>query len=210
VEIFSLETPIITEYPKELYPGTPLLVKGSAFPEATVKVFLQNDKTGETTGQSKADKDGYWSYIDLSIKKSGTYKLFVQAVDDSGGKSQPSAKVTILVTKPVFIRIGDLSITCFAMSILTLLLFIFGFSIMIFAWRRKKKKIRREVSEAEEALKKAFKELKKKIEEQAAKLDGKKGLNSVEQEIADNLKEALKISEAYISEELRDIDDELR
>ena len=209
VEIFSLEAPVITDYPKELYPGTPLLVKGSALPGATVNVFLQG-KTGEAIGRSEADKDGFWSYIDLSIEEEGIYKIFAQTIDGNGGKSQPSPKVTVLVTKPVFIRIGDLSITCFAMILLVLILLVFGILIMAIAWRRRKKRIRREVSEAEEALIKAFRALKEETEEQVARLDGQKGLNPVEQEIADNLKEALKISEGYVREELRDIDDELK
>ena len=81
---------------------------------------------------------------------------------------------------------------------------------MIFIWRRRKEKVRKEISQAEEALRKAFKALREEAEEQIARLDGKKGLSKSEQIIYDNLTEALKISESYISEELKDIENELK
>jgi hypothetical protein len=210
VEITSLEAPVIIEYPKELYPGTPLLIKGSAPSGSMVKIHLQNEKTGETIGETKAGDDGAWSYIDFSIKESGTYRIFAHAEDEAGGKSLPSAKVTVLATRPVFIRIGDLSVTCYAMLILLAVLILIVFFFMIFIWRRRKEKVRKEISQAEEALRKAFKALREEAEEQIARLDGKKGLSKSEQIIYDNLTEALKISESYISEELKDIDDELK
>ncbi len=210
VEITSLEAPVIIEYPKELYPGTPLLIKGLAPSWSKVKIHLQNEKIGETIGETKAGEDGVWSYIDFSIKESGTYRIFAHAEDEAGGKSLPSAKVTVLATRPVFIRIGDLSVTCFAMLILLAILIIIALFFIIFTWRRRKEKVRKEISQAEEALRKAFKALREEAEEQIARLDGKKGLSKSEQIVYDNLTEALKISESYISEELKDIKRELK
>ena len=76
--------------------------------------------------------------------------------------------------------------------------------------KRKKDKMKKEISEAEKALYQAFKALKEETEEQVAKLDGKPGLNEREKKICDDLKEALKISEKFIGKEIEDIEKEMK
>jgi len=210
IEITSLEAPVIVEFPKELYPGTPLLIKGLAPSGSTVKIHLENEKTGETIGETKTGEDGTWSYVDFSIKESGPYSIFVHTEDGFGGKSLPSPKITVLAVRPVFIRIGDMSITSFAVLVILAILVVIVLLFTFLAWGRRKKKIRKEISETEVALTKAFKALREEAGDQIARLDGKKSLSKSEQIACDNLKEALKIAESYISDKLKDISDELK
>ncbi len=51
-----------------------------------------------------------------------------------------------------------------------------------------------------------FKTLREETKEQIAKLDGEPGLSEREKKICDDLKKALKISEKFIGEEIKDIE----
>jgi len=55
----------------------------------------------------------------------------------------------------------------------------------------------------------AFRALRDEVEEQIEYLDGKPGITKDERQVRDKLKEALNISEEFISKELKDIEKEL-
>jgi len=211
--ILPIEAPVITDYPRELLPGSILSIKGTALPEVTVRVYIQKDEKEVKTEETKSDKKGDWSYIGTEPLEKGAYKIWVEAIDSLGAKSQPSEKITIQVVSPAFIRIGKLAID-YLMTIITLLILIlvmvFG---VIWTWQKiikRKKRLRKEITEAERALYQAFKALKEETEEQIAKLDGKPDLSDREKKICDELKKALKISEKFIGKEIKDIEKELR
>jgi 5-hydroxyisourate hydrolase-like protein (transthyretin family) len=212
ITILPIETPIITDYPKTLLLGSILSIKGTAVPETTIKVYLQKDKKELKIGETKSDKEGRWTYIEVEPVEKGIYEVWAEARDSLGGKSKPSEKVTIRVTPLVFIRIGKLAID-YLTTIITLLVLILAIAIGIFwSWqkkRKRRKKVRKEITEAEKSLYKAFKALKEKTEEQVAKLDGKPGLNEREKKIYDDLKEALKSSERLVEKEIKGLKREL-
>jgi len=213
INILPIEAPVITDYPKELIPGNILSVKGRAIPEANIKFFIQKDEEEPKIGETKSDKEGNWTYIEVRPLEKGVYKVWAEAVDIYGAKSMPSEKVTVLVSPPVFIRIGKLVIdyltTIITLLVLILIIF-FGIFWIWLAIKRRKRKLEKEVTEAEKALRQAFKALKKKVEEQVAKLDGEPGLSEREKKICDDLKEALKISKKFIGKEIEDIERELK
>jgi 5-hydroxyisourate hydrolase-like protein (transthyretin family) len=209
ISILPIAAPIITDYPHELIPGSLLAVKGTALPEVTLKVYLQEDNREAKIRETKSDQEGKWSYIEAEPVENGVYQVWTEAVDIYGAKSNLSEKISILVSPPVFIRIGKLAID-YLTTIMTLLTLILAIIFVIFwAWRKireEKRKIRKETGEAEKALYQAFKTLKEKVEEQVAKLDGKPGLNKREEKICDDLKESLRVSEEFIGKEIEDIE----
>ena len=213
INVLPIEAPIITDYPRELLPGSILSIKGTALPEVTIRVYIQKDEKEIKTGETKSDKEGRWTYIEVEPVEKGIYEVWAEAIDSSGAKSKPSEKVTIQVVSPAFIRIGKLAID-YLMTIITLLVLILILVLgVIWSWQKikeRRKKMRKEISEAEKALYQAFKALKQETEEQVAKLDGKSGLNEREKKICDDLKEALKISEKFIGKEIKDIEKELQ
>jgi len=213
INVLPIEAPIITDYPRELLPGSILSIKGTALPEVTIRVYIQKDEKEIKTGEIKSDKEGRWTYIEVEPVEKGMYEVWAEAIDSSGAKSKPSEKVTIQVVSPAFIRIGKLAID-YLMTIITLLVLILILVLgVIWSWQKikeRRKKMRKEISEAEKALYQAFKALKQETEEQVAKLDGKSGLNEREKKICDDLKEALKISEKFIGKEIKDIEKELQ
>ena len=213
INVLPIEAPIITDYPRELLPGSILSIKGTALPEVTIRVYIQKDEKEIKTGETKSDKEGRWTYIEVEPVEKGIYEVWAEAIDSSGAKNRSLEKVTILVSPPAFIRIGKLAID-YLMTIITLLVLILILVLgVIWSWQKikeRRKKMRKEISEAEKALYQAFKALKEETEEQVAKLDGKPGLNEREKKICDDLKETLKISEKFIGKEIEDIEKEMK
>jgi 5-hydroxyisourate hydrolase-like protein (transthyretin family) len=212
INILSIEMPIITDYPHELLPGSIFSIKGTALPEVTVRVYIQKDGKVIKMGETKSDKEGKWTYIEVEPVEKGIYQVWTEAIDIFGAKSRPSKKVTVLVSPPVFIRIGKLAIdylTTIMTLLILILVIIFG---IIWSWqkiRQRKRRLKKELDEAEKALYQAFKALKEEVEEQIAALDKKPGLSKSEKELRDKLQEALNISEEFIGKEIKDVEKEL-
>lgn len=193
--------------------GSILSVKGTALPEVVVRLFVQKDEKDIKTGEAKSDTLGNWVYIDVDPVEKGVYQVWAEAVDSTGATSLPSEKVTIVVGPPPFLRIGQIAID-YLTTIMTLIILTLAIILVIFwflLWMRKKKKeIEDEIREAEKALHKAFKFLRKETKEQVATLDGKPGLSPREEKIRDKLKEALDSSEKIIDEKIKDIKKEVK
>lgn len=211
--ILALEAPVITDYPKELTPGNLLSIKGTAIPESTIIVSIKKDKEEVRKGETRSDKVGKWTFIEVEPLEKGIYKIWAEAIDSRGAKSDFSEEIIIEVIPPIFLRIGFLVID-YLTTFITLLVLI-GIIIFAFIWFwqkiiKRKKRLRKEITEAEQVLYYAFKTLKEEIEKQISKLDGEVGLNEREKNICDRLKEALKISEEFIGKEISDIEKELK
>ena len=210
VTILPIETPVITDYSQTMLPGSILSIKGTALPGVQVRVYTQKDKEEVKIEEIKSDEKGKWSYIRTEPLEEGVYKVWVEAVDSLGATSRPSEKITIQVSPPVFIKIGNLAID-YLTTIITLLVLILTIVLgLIWTWRKfikREKRLKREVTEAEKALYYAFKALKEETKEQIAKLDGKPGLSEREKKICNELKKALKVSEKFIGKEIKDIEE---
>lgn len=84
--------------------------------------------------------------------------------------------------------------------------------VLLYAWYRVsfwKKRLRIETEEAESAVDKSFKDMRKRIEKQIEMLDNTPGLTQEEKEIRDKLEEALNSSEGIIKKEIKDIKKEI-
>ncbi|MGC9046817.1 MAG: hypothetical protein ACP5IC_01730 [Minisyncoccia bacterium] len=212
INILPIEKPVITDYPRELLPGSILPIKGTALPDVTVMVYIQKDKNEIKTGETKSDKDGRWTYIIFEPVEKGIYKVWAEDVDSLGARSEPSEKVTIQVIPPVFIRIGKLAIdypTTVIILLVVIGILIFTLFLILKKIEQRKRKLRKEITKDKKALYQAFKILREEIKEQIEKLDGEEGLSEREKKICDDLKKALKISEEFIGKEIKDIEKEI-
>jgi len=205
IEILAIEAPVITDYPSELLPSSILLIKGTAIPETTIKVYVKKDKGEVKIGETKSDKEGKWVFIEVEPVERGVYSIWAQTINASGSKSGSSEEISILVSPPVFIKIGQLAID-YLTTIMTLLILILAIIFGIFwAWLIIKEKRKKGINDAEKALHKAFKNLMKETEKQVKTLDGKPGLSKREKKVCNNLKKALKTAEKNIDKEIKDI-----
>jgi len=213
-EISPIKGLEITKIPISIRTGETLSVEGKADPGITVRVYIQNLLEKEPILEKiKADSNGKFVLIYDKTLSKGDYVIWAQAEDERGALSEPTKKYDLEVGLPPFLKFGKIAID-YLTTIITLLVLILVLVLgVIWSWQKikeRRKKMRKEISEAEKALYQAFEILKEETEEQIAKLDGKPGLSEREKKICNDLKEALKISEKFIGKEIEDIEKELK
>ena len=211
--IKPIEAPEIIDYPSELQPGNIFSIKGTALPETRIKIYIQKDEKGVEIGETRSDIEGNWVYVSAKPVKNGVYQIWAEAIDSFGAQSQPSSKIKILVTPPLFLKIGKLMIdylTIIVILLVLVLLLIFGIFWFLILIKRRKKKLEKKLSGTERAIHRAFRILKEEIERQVANLDDNSELSEKEKRIYEDLKKALEISEKFISKEIDDIEKEIK
>ncbi|MFA5392227.1 MAG: hypothetical protein WC306_00830 [Candidatus Paceibacterota bacterium] len=211
LEITPIETPIITEYPQRLYPGNPLIVKGTSNVCEHIILSVQDERKDILMTDVKCENGIFTVIFDRTLEK-GIYNIWIKAVDIRGAESNSTESVRIIVSLPIFLKIGSIVIdylnaiiTLFALIILMIMAWIYGWKKV----RDLKKAIKKETKEAETALYKGFDILREEVAKQVAKLDNKPGLSKKEKVLNEELKEALNKAEKAIGKEIKDIKKEL-
>lgn len=204
-----LAPPTFFDYPYLVQTGEPFLIKGKTYPNAQVTLLPQREESylgavtslvqlREAEPQGKmavADQNGNFTVsYEQGLKEPGIYKMWAEVVDERGAKSGPTESLTLKVESPSFLKISSWATKFLAQIILAVVLFFFlGFSVWyayqkFSSWR---KRIRKEVKEAEQALHKAIDTLK-----------GEK--------IAGELKKDLDDVEKFVKKEIKDIEREVK
>ena len=200
--------PNITCYHQELNEGEIFVVKGTTYPQATVKMFLQGVDGNILYMEAQSDEKGNFSLIYDKKLSRGAYKFWLEVIDTRGVKSEPTDKLSLIVSNPNILKIWGITIN-YLVVLISLLALIIGLLIIIFCiWLRfifRRRKIRKEIQEAEKNLHQSFDGLRKEVEKQVAKLDSHPGLNKKEKEICDDLIEVLKNTEKALSKEIKNI-----
>ncbi len=211
--IKPIESPKITEYPKQLRSDEIFQIKGTAYPNAQVTVWLQHEKDEPKSQFVKSDQDGNFLFIAEEKLKDGIYKLWGEVTDERGAKSNPSDKINFTVILPLQIRISQFVIG-YVTIISTLLIILIGLAALAFyAWYKLKlwrRLVKKETIDAEKKLRRAFSALSQEVKKQVSKLDGYEGLSEREKIIYERLKKALETSEKFVGKEIKDIERELK
>ncbi|MBU1348754.1 hypothetical protein KJ781_01645 [Patescibacteria group bacterium] len=215
--IQPLEAPVITDYPTDLRSGEILAVKGTtAYPGAEVDIYLRYESDEPKRTSVRSGEDGRFTFVAEDRVTSGIYTLWAVVTDDRGAKSGPSEKVTIAVERPVFLRFGTWAIG-FLSIFIPLLALILLLIYLAWHWWHKfailRRKVKKEINEAEQALHKAFDALKEAIGEQIRMLDlvkSKRELTKEEERIIKQLKKDLDHAERYVRKEIEDVEKEVR
>ena len=211
-EILALESPKITRYEENITEGDLLEIGGKTYPDSDVDLFLfQGDK--KTLEQRvKSNSSGDFTSIWSKRLESGVYDVRVQVTDNRGAKSLLSEKITIVVAKSAIFRVGGWAIDFLAIVVpLVALVFILLFLIW-YGWHKFtafRKKVKKEVREAEQTLHKAFNLLKEDIREQIKMLEKtktKRQLTEEEEKIIKQLKKDLDNAEKLVKKEIEDIE----
>ncbi|MDO8522671.1 MAG: hypothetical protein Q7S12_00070 [bacterium] len=214
--IESLNSPTITEYPKDLQSGEPLIVRGSTFSNSKVTIWLQKEKDDPKSFIVQSDQDGKFTFTADEKLGDGIYRLWAEVIDARGAKSLPSEKITIAIAKPAILRVGSWAVNLLAIIIpLVALIFVLLF-IVWYGWHKfslLRKRIRKEVREVESTLHRAFDTLKEDIREQIKLLEktrGRRQLTEEEDKIVKQLKEDLDTAENFVKKEIEDIKKEVK
>lgn len=211
--IKPLAAPVFTEYPKQIRTDETFALKGTSVANADVTIWMQREKDDARSYAVKSDEKGGFTFTAEEKLKDGIYKIWAQATDKRGAKSEVSEKITAEVVLPYVLKIGRLAID-YLTVINTLIILIIGIlAVIVYSWYRIsfwRKKIRKETRETKEAVRKAFNALKAQAEKEVAKMDGNPRLSKREKGVCRNLKDALRISEEFIEKEISDIEKELK
>ncbi len=216
ITIIALGAPTFTEYPDTITSGSILVVRGTAIPDSTVTVWMR--KTGEEPKPFTitTNAEGVFTFITETELEKGVYTLWATAIDTRGAQSESSSEIKIGVRDPGYIRVGSL-----ALSILSLIVPLVGLVallVFLFWYTRHKivllrRKLNKEVLEAEVALHKAFVTLQKGAEKQVKMLEAlseKRKLTAEEKDILLNLKKNLTLAEKTVAKEIEDIEKVLK
>ena len=210
--IKPLQAPIFTEYPKELQSGEILKVSGeSKYPNSQITIWLQREKDDPKIFTVKSDRNGKFIFTADERLSDGIYQLWAEVVDARGAKSLLSEKITIVVAKPAIFRIGTWMISFLAVVVPLIALIILLLFILWYTWHKfsqMRKRLRKEVREAESALHKAFDSLKENVRKQIKMLEKthtKRQLTEEEERIVKQLKRDLDDAKKFVKKEIEDI-----
>jgi len=215
--IMPLFTPEIIEYSHTLQSGEILTLKGETkYPDAQINIFLQHEKDEVKSYSVKSDKDGKFTFVAEDRLSSGIYTAWAEVEDERGAKSEPSEKVTIAVERPAFLRIGSWAVG-FLSVVVPLIALVLLLVYLSWHWWHKfatmRKRVKKEIREAEQALHKAFDLLKVAIREQIKileKIKTKRQLTEEEEKIIKQLKRDLDDAEKFVRKEIEDIEKEVK
>ncbi len=212
----SLKSPVITDYPRQLQSGDPLVVRGSTYSDSKVTVWFQRERGDFMSFVVRSDQAGIFTFVTNERLLDGVYRIWAEVEDNRGARSEPSEKVVVIVQKPAYLRIGDfvvnlLSIVITIVALITLLLF-----ISWYMWRKfslLKKHLRKEVRDVELVLHKAFDLLKEDVRKQIKLVERtrtKRELTEEEEKIVEQLKKDLDSAEKFVEKEIQDIEKEVK
>ena len=174
-------------------------------------LFAQDERKDIITTDAKCENGTFTIIFGRTLDK-GIYNIWVKAVDTRGAESSPTKPIRVIVSLPIFIKIGSLVIDYLNVIITLLALIILMAMAWLYGWKKVrdlKKAIKKETKEAESALYKGFDILRLEMTKQVAELDGKPGLSKKEKALNNELKTALNKAEKIISKEIKDIRKEL-
>ncbi|GIW66549.1 MAG: hypothetical protein KatS3mg095_0447 [Candidatus Parcubacteria bacterium] len=212
-EIKPLEPPEITDYPKEVVLGEPVIIKGkSKYPNVEIYVYLEHQKGVRIVNNIKAKENGEFEMIvnDLSA---GVYKAYAQIRDEIGRESLPSDYINIVIKAPYIIEIFGLKINIFKVLILLISLIIILVIAILYYLRKLnqiREKIEKETKDLHRAIHSFIQYLHSRFEEQIKLLQetkNKRGLTEEEEKILQELEEKIEKINKYLHKEIKDIED---
>ncbi|HXK32293.1 MAG TPA: cohesin domain-containing protein [Candidatus Paceibacterota bacterium] len=213
VEITPIESPEITRIPTSVKVGDILEIEGKALSGLVVRIYLQKGEEEPILEKVKADLEGNFVLSYDKVLSKGYYLVWAQAENEKGALSNPTKKYALAVGSSLFLKFGKIAID-YLTIIVTLIVLIAGIVAIIFyvkyrisLWR---KKMKGQTREASKAVYVAFKALRNEVQKEIENLDSKAGLTLAEKNVRNKLKEALDVSEKFISKEIKDIEEELK
>ncbi|MFA6338948.1 MAG: cohesin domain-containing protein [Candidatus Paceibacterota bacterium] len=206
-----IESPIFTDFPKQLNSGEVLTIKGLSLPNSKVAIFLQKGSEEPTIYEIHSKVDGRFEFISTEPVKAGFYRIWARSTTLEGLSSGNSEVLTIEVLETTAIRIGKMAlnymtvfVTLFAMSALLILIILF----IWFKLRRWQKKQGVEISEAEDEVHKSFDKVKDGLGRYVDYLlEGKTpdAIRKRERQTKGDLNDELEALEKRIKKEIEDI-----
>jgi len=166
-DLAAAATPEIKNYSAEVKPGDKFFISGTANPNNTISVYIQGDNQAQPDVDTvKSDASGNWFEVVSKKYANGQYTAWVEAVNPNGLKSKPSAKISFLVTAPIFARLGSFVLNYFTVIASLLFVIVLIIAILVWIFEFVRKKLKKETLEVEDVLEKNIEELKITLNEE--------------------------------------------
>ena len=211
--VISINSPTVTEYPKELGEGDTLKIAGYSYPDATVRIFLERGASGNVNVQDvKTDANGNFSLAWDKKLKGDVYKFWADVTDSRGARSNPTENYVVVVNQPVLFRIGILAVTY--MSLIISLLVVIA-ALLFLGWTlfhrflKMRRRVKKDILRFEDTVHKAFAVLEESVEKELKILEkarSKRELTEDEEHLLKQLKKTLDATEKIIKKEVADIE----
>jgi len=210
--IDPIEAPVILNYPVEIKSIDNFFVNGTAVNSAEITVYISD---GKETVEAKvqADAQGNWFYVHEDGLGNGRYTAWAVAQNAKGIKSYSSAKVSFLVSPPVFAVIGSFVVNYFTIFVSLLFMIVLIVLLILYIIGFVRKRLKKETLEIEEVLEKNAKAMKETIKrefDQLEKFEKKVGYKKEKEKMAERLLSQVDENAKKSIKEVRDVEDILR
>lgn len=207
--ITPIDTPVIKNYSQEIKPSDKFFISGTALADAAVNVYLQKIDGKVITKKTTADRNGLWYLVNDTELTNGRYVAWVEAINTNGLRSEPSAKISFLVSPPVFARLGTFVINYFTILVSLLFMIILVIASVMWITHVVKKRLKKETIEVEEVLHDNMESLKELIDSELLKLSRLQTKTAITKEktrLKTSLKEKIENTEKKIMKEIKDVE----
>lgn len=214
--ILPLESPVLLEYPQELEEGEILIVKGKTIPGAMVNFFVEEKKSEARSHAVRADDAGLFTIVWPTYLESGLYKMWAEAVDKNGARSEKSEIISLAVQGSGFKRFGSIVIGYLSTIAAIVGLCVIIALLTVYGWRRYarlKKDVRRDLKNTQQTVHKAFVFLFREIQENIKSLEharSRRQLSEAEEAVVQKLKKDIEAAERIIRKEIEETEDDIR
>jgi hypothetical protein len=214
-QTIKLSPPIVLEFPENITTKEIFYIGGkSQVPNSEIVIYLQNLETGEVVSfTTLADQMGDWFYSHPKFLISGNYLVWTQSkLNNELSPPSPQFKLTV---KPVALQFGITQLgyeaIYFFVSLILFIILIIVSAYAIYHFYRGRKKhliLKKEITEAEEAVRYGFLLLKRDIEKELEIIEKMKAIGEVKKEEEERRLKLLKDLEwakQKIGKEVKDI-----
>ena len=166
-EFNAVATPGIKNYSAEISASGKFFISGTANPSNLINIYIQGENGAQPEMSTvKSDADGNWFEVAPKSYVNGQYTAWVEAVNPNGMKSKQSAKISFLVTAPIFARIGSFVLNYFTVIVSLIFIIVLIIALLVWIFEFVRKKLKKETLEIEDVLEKNIEELKIAVSEE--------------------------------------------
>lgn len=222
--LLKITPPQITTYPAEISSTEVFYCEGSGLAQTTVLLYIEKENEEPVVKEVNVSPDGSWSYVHEKFLQAGEYSIYAKTKTGKGEISSSSEKANLSVTRGA-LQIGGFSIrneTLYGIIILILItgvIILLGiFATMQYRGMRERRKLEKEIREADQSVVKGFDTLKTEVRRELSVLKELKitddrlssKARKERRKILDDLLEDLDLLdrvEKIIQREVKDIED---
>lgn len=173
--IDPIDSPVIVNYPSTLKATDNFFVNGTAPIDSEIIVYIEDSKGSTAESTVRSDANGNWFFVNDTGMSNGRYIAWAVAKNQNGIKSNPSQKVSFLVSAPVFAVVGSFVINYFTVFVSLLFMVVLIVLIIIYIIGFVRKRLKKETLEVEEVLENNASAMQKAIEDEFASLEKYEG-----------------------------------